>query len=181
MTGSVFLIRKDNLFLIGRTKNIEKQMKEILPDEVIATLETDYPLAFEARLLRRYRQTRLPKSSYFKFTDKQLKDCKKQFGLKGSIPRTIGEEFFIALTASILLLVFSVLIVLQFNHIVGLAFSVGFAMASFPMLLLFCLGNFGGYNCSDLQPFSSWFNRVRAILVALTLLSLSFLLCKRYL
>ncbi len=174
MSGHVFFVRKDNLYLISKAKDMNKQLRKISPDEVIASLETKYPLAFEARLLRRYKNNRLPESSYFKFNEKQVSDCKRQFGLKSNIHKTLGEEFFIALTGSVLIFFLSFAILFKLLSSLSMVLTIVFALSSLPMFLLFFLGNFGGYNCSDLNLFSSWFNRIRALIFALIFLALSF-------
>ena len=81
------------------------------------------------------------------------------------------------LVAGLALLSISIyyLILLKLNIVLPLSFAIGFFVSAMPMLLLFTLGNFGGYNCSDLNPFSSWFNRFRAFIVAFALLFLSYL------
>ncbi len=175
MKGHVYLIKKNDLYLIGKTNNLQKKMKKISPNKIIATLETDHPLAFEARLLRRYRQARLPDSGYFDFSENQIVDCKKQFSLKGNLPRTLGEEFYIALTASILIFIISLVCLIKLGVIISFALSVALALSSLPMFLLFLLGDFGGYNCSDLNIFSSWLNRLKALSSAILLLFLSYI------
>ena len=40
MPGIVYLIKKDELYKIGTTSNLEKQLKKINPDQVINTLKT---------------------------------------------------------------------------------------------------------------------------------------------
>ena len=81
MASYVYLIRRDNFFLIGNTRNLEKEMRKLNPDEILETLIVDNPEGFKARLLRRYRHNRLPASNYFKFSEKNLLDCKNQFGI----------------------------------------------------------------------------------------------------
>ena len=178
MTGYVYLVRKDDFYMIGSGVNIEKQMKKIRPDEIIETIELEYPFSYEARLLRRYRNSRLPESGYFKFTEKQLKDCKQQFGIKSKIPKTLAAEFNIAMTGSILLFLFASFLIFKIRIIPLNAFSIGLAFSSLPMWLLFILGNFGGYDCSDLRLFSSWQNRVKALIVASVISLLSFYIFK---
>ena len=155
MPGHVFLVKKNDLYLIGKANNFERKMKKIRPDKIIATIETDYPVAFEARLLRRYRKSRFPDSSYFDFNENQLKTCKEQFTMKGNIPRTLVDEFYIALSACIIILAFSLLSLIKIGINMPLAISISFALSSFPMCLLFIIGNFGGYQSSDLEIFSS--------------------------
>ena len=89
MSGHVYLIKKGDFFMIGSTGNIDKQMKKLRPDEIISTTEIDSPEGLEARLLRRYRNVRLPESGYFQLSERQLIDCKKQLGEKSKIPKTI--------------------------------------------------------------------------------------------
>ena len=161
--------------MIGSTRNIDKKMRKIRPDEIISTTEMEDPKGFEARLLRRYRNVRLPESGYFQLSERQLSDCKKQLGGKSKIPKTIGAEFYIAITGSLLLFLFASIFFLRINLSIFLELSLVFALASLPMWLLFILGNFGGYFNSDLRLFTSWFNRIRALLAALLLSLCSYL------
>jgi len=175
MSGYVYLVKKESFFMIGRTGNIDSQMKRIRPDEIIETLQLDDPEGFEARLLRRYRKTRLPESGYLKLTERQLLDCKKQFGLKSKLPRTVGAEFQIAFTGSILIFLASSFFVFKIHASIFLSISLALILASLPMWLLFSLGNFGGYDSRDLTLFSSWFIRFRALIVGSLFLFLSYL------
>ena len=100
MAAYVYLIKKKNFFSIGKTKDLQKEIKKVRPDEVICSLKVDYPQAFEARLLRRYKSSRLPGSPYFQLTEFQLNDCKKQFSIKRKFSKGLGEEFFVALIFS---------------------------------------------------------------------------------
>ena len=176
MSGHVYLVKKENFFMIGRCVNLDRHMKEIRPNEIISTLELDYPEAFEARLLRRYRKVRLPQSGYFQLSDRQLSDCKKQFGVKSKVPKTLGEEFYIALTGSVLLFILASVLFLRLSLSPLIELSLALAFSTLPMWLLFLLGNFGGYHIKDLSLFSSWFNRIRALIGALILSGLSYLL-----
>ena len=132
MAGHVYLIKKGDLYLIGKARDLERKMKKIFPDKIIATLETDHPLAFEARLLRRFRNSRLPDSSYFDFNEEQLFACKKQFGVKGNMPRTLDEEFYIALSASFLIFIISFLILFKLELILSIAFSISLGFLGKP-------------------------------------------------
>ncbi|KGG35243.1 putative NADH-ubiquinone/plastoquinone [Prochlorococcus sp. SS52] len=176
MAEYVYLVRKEGFFLIGSSRDLDNLTRKIRPDEIIETLRLDHPQAFKARLLNRYRNSRLPGSGYFQFSEKQLLDCKKQFGIKSKIPKTISEEFTIALTGSIVLLVITALFFRSINILPLMSFALSLAFSSLPMWLLLFLGNFGGYDCSDLKPFSSWFNRIRALILASLLSVFSFLI-----
>ena len=179
MASYVYLIKKNNCFMIGKAKNIDNEMRKIRPDQIIASLLVEHPAAFEARLLRRYSSTRLPGSSYFQFSDKELIDCKKQFGVKSKIPKKLGDEFFITLTGSIIIFTIACLLSFYFAHKLFFSLGLSLFLCSFPMWLLFFLGNFGGYNNNDLSLFSSWFNRIRALILAISLSVTAFILFGR--
>ena len=154
-------------------------MRKLRPDEIISTIAMEHPEGFEARLLRRYRDVRLPESGYFKLTESQLSDCKRQLGVKSRIPKTIGAEFYIAITGTLFLFLLTSFVFLRINLYPSLELALAFALASIPMWILFILGNFGGYFSSDLSPFSAWFNRIRALLAALVLSLCSYLLISK--
>ena len=41
MSGWVYLIRNKDLYKIGITQNLEQRMKQLKPDEIVSTLETE--------------------------------------------------------------------------------------------------------------------------------------------
>ena len=78
MSGYVYLIRNgDDLYKIGITQNLEQRMKQLKPDQVVKTLETENYEQLEKQLHKRYKDVRLPQSEYFRLTDSQLESCKK--------------------------------------------------------------------------------------------------------
>ena len=166
MSAFVYLIKKDGFYRIGQVKNIDRQLKKLNPDKIIETIELKYPNAFEARLLRRYQTARLPDTGYFIFSEKQLLDCKKQFGVKGKLPQTIGADFTIALTGSIFLFILFGLLLSQARFNLLYTFSLALTFSTLPMWFLVLFGDFGGYHCDDLPLFSSWPNRIRALSIA---------------
>tara|TARA_Y100001968_G_scaffold217938_1_gene200587 strand:- start:66536 stop:67078 length:543 start_codon:yes stop_codon:yes gene_type:complete len=178
MAGYVYLVRNKDLFKIGRTNNLQRIFKSLKPDEIVKTLETEYPRALEARLLRRYKSKRIPDSEYFRLSKKQVLDCKRQLGAKGSLPSTLGAEVSIGLTGSFLLIFATSFTLLYFGQ--GLFHGIAYALflGSIPMWVLFILGNFGGYDINDLPLFSSWTNRLKALFFAvlISLIAYSFLL-----
>ena len=117
-------------------------------------------------MLRRYRNNRLPGSYYFQLSEKELLDCKRQFGLKSKIPKSLSEEFLITLTASIFIFILASLFSFYIRLGILMNFVIALSLSSLPMWLLFFLGNFGGYNSNDLRLFSCLYNRVRALLMA---------------
>ncbi|WP_269623110.1 GIY-YIG nuclease family protein [Prochlorococcus marinus] len=179
MSAFVYLIKKDGFYRIGQVKDIDRQLKKLNPDKIIETIELKYPNGFEARLLRRYQKSRLPDTSYFIFSEKQLIDCKKQFSVKGKLPQTIGADFTIALTGSIFLFILFMFVLFQIKLNLLYSFSIALTFATFPMWFLVLFGDFGGYYCDDLPLFSSWPNRIRALGIA-SLLSISSYLIFRF-
>lgn len=77
MKGFVYLIKKGDLYGIGRVKDIDTLKRDLKPDQIIKSLALEHPESLEVRLYRRYKKTRLPGSGYFKLSARQLRDCKK--------------------------------------------------------------------------------------------------------
>ena len=173
MTAFIYLTRKGDLYKISHTKNIDKEMKKIKPDQIIAKMEIEKPEVFEARLYRRYKSGRLPDSDYFNLTESQVEDCRRQLGDNSELPKDIGKELSITATSSVLLFILSFL-ASNFLHIALIrAASVSLAAASIPFWALLIFGSFGGYDSSDLPLFASWGNRSKALLLALIISSIS--------
>ena len=176
MTAYLYLIRNGDLYKIGTTKSLEKQFKTLSPDEIIKTFRTDYPEALEARLYRRYKNKRIPDTNYFRLSLDQLEDCKKQLGEKGSLPLSLGKEFYIGLSASILLALVGFVALIYIGQGFLKSLLISLMASSIPMWTLFILGNFGGYDIDDLSLFSSWSNRIRAFIFAFTMSLFSYYL-----
>tara|TARA_Y100001968_G_C19318434_1_gene697937 strand:+ start:169 stop:729 length:561 start_codon:yes stop_codon:yes gene_type:complete len=169
MSEIVYLIRLGDLYRLGSTKDMDKLIKRLKPDKVISTFRTTDPKGFEARLLRRYRESRIPETGYFKFTNEQLNDCIKQLGLKGDVPMTSKSEIGITFAASVILflLVFLFLSIIKISIIRSLSY--GLLSSSVPLFVLVFMGSFGGYSAEDLPLFSTWVNRGKAFFSGLTL------------
>ncbi|KGG12600.1 MULTISPECIES: GIY-YIG nuclease family protein [Prochlorococcus] len=176
MKGLVYLVRKGDLYAIGHAKNIEDINKRIKPDQIIETLYLEDPQNLEARLFRRYKKNRLPESAYFSLTNSQVVDCKKQLGTRSQIPKSLAAEFSISFTGSILIFILVFLISNYFKLGFLLELSISLAIGSLPFWLLLILGNFGGYETSDLPLFSSWANRTKALSLAALITALAYLL-----
>ena len=176
MPPFIYLSRKGDLFKISHTKNLDKEIREIKPDEVIAKMEIKEPEVFEARLYKRYKKERLPGSDYFRLTEEQVNDCKKQLGDKSQLPKVIGKECSITATSAVLLFL-AVFYTTGFLKIGFLrTLSISLASSSISFWVLFILGNFGGYDSKDLPLFSSWGNRSKAFFLAMILTSISIFL-----
>ena len=175
MSGYVYLIRIGDLYRIDKTENLKKKIKKLNPDELLYSILTREPETLKARLLRKYRYQRIPETGYLKLSKKQLSDCKKQFELKGNLPHTLDAEVSISLFASFILFSLTFLLLNYLN--IGLinSFGYSFIFGSIPMLILFITGSFGGYFAEDISLFSLITNRIKALFIAVAMLSISYL------
>ena len=178
MAGYVYLIRVGDLYRIGKADNLDRKIKKLKPDELLTSIKTIEPETLEARLLRRYKSQRIPETGYLKLTKRQISECKKQFELKGNIPHTLDAEVSITLFASLLLFGANFLILNYFNvgFLKNISFS--FGVASIPMIILFFTGSFGGYFSEDLSLFSLLTNRIKGFFIAISMLTIAFLMFK---
>ena len=176
MAGYVYLIRVGDLYRIGKADNLEKKIKQLNPDEVLSSILTREPDTLKARLLRKYKYQRIPETGYLKLSKRQLLECKKQFELKGNLPHTLDAEVSITLFASFLIFGLTILLFnyLGFGFLKSFAYS--FIVGSIPMLVLFITGSFGGYFAEDISLFSLITNRVKALFIAVAMLSISYLI-----
>ena len=174
MSGYVYLIRVGDLYRIGKTDNLDKKIRKLKPDELLTSIMTKEPETLEARLLRKYKSQRIPETGYLKLNKKQIKECKKQFDLKGNIPHTLDAEVSITLFASFLLFFVNVLILNYFNFQFLKSISISLTVASLPMIILFLTGSFGGYFSEDLSLFSLFTNRIKGFFIAIAMLSMAY-------
>ena len=78
MKGYVYLIRNGtDLYKIGITTDLKQRMKQLKPDQIIKTFQTDEYEDLEKKLHKKYKDVRLPQSEYFRLTSTQIADCKK--------------------------------------------------------------------------------------------------------
>ena len=175
MSGYVYLIRVGDLYRIGKTNNLDRKIKRLKPDELLTSIMTKEPETLEARLLRKYKTQRVPETGYLKLSKRQIKDCKKQFELKGNIPHTLDAEVSIALFASFLLFFVNAFILNYFNFGFLKTISYSLSTASLPMFILSLTGSFGGYFSEDLSLFSLLTNRIKGLFMAIAMLSMAYL------
>ncbi|WP_320664256.1 GIY-YIG nuclease family protein [Prochlorococcus sp. MIT 1223] len=174
MSGYVYLVRNADLYMIGRTNELEKKIKSLKPDEIIKTLKVDDPRYLQARLFRRYKSKRIPDTNYFRLTNDQLVDCSNHLSSKGYLPSTLAAEVTIGLTASLLLFVIAFVIAMCLGKGLANSFAFSLPIGSIPMWSLFFIGSFGGYDIKDLPLFSSWINRAKALVYAIIITSFSY-------
>ena len=78
MTEYVYLIRNGSLYNIGKTKNLELIKKKLSPGTIQAALQTDEAESILKILRNKYADKLLPDSDYFRLTEKDSNDCKRQ-------------------------------------------------------------------------------------------------------
>ena len=176
MSSYIYLIRNGNLFKIGSIKNLDLIKIKFKPDEIICSLKVKKPKVFVARLHRRYKLKRVKGSDYFRLSQGQLRDCKRQISEKTDIPQSISLEFSVGLTFSILLcfLFLALFIYLNFNILRSSSYSI--AIGSLPIWFILIKGNFGGFDSDELPLFSLMINRLKALVAIISLSSIAYVL-----
>jgi hypothetical protein len=78
--GYVYLIRNGDLHKIGRTDNLQRRMKQLKPDQVVAVLETDRSRDLELELHRKLKAFRIPQTEYFRLGEAELNLARVELG-----------------------------------------------------------------------------------------------------
>ena len=78
MSGWLYLIRNRDLYKIGITKNFEKRMRQLKPDNVVAKFYTADFVKLERELHNRYKKLRIPQTEYFRLENSHIKEIKKR-------------------------------------------------------------------------------------------------------
>ena len=82
MKGYVYLIRNKDIYKIGITKNIQRRLNVLKPDEVLKVFKTNKYEETEKRLHKKYKEVRIPQTEYFRLTDSQVSECKRQLSIE---------------------------------------------------------------------------------------------------
>ena len=109
MSGWLYLIRNRDLYKIGITKNFEKRMRQLKPDNVVAKLYTSDFLKLERELHNRYKKIRIPQTEYFRLKDHHVKEIKQRiYQLDYPLSLFLGvfiKSFFITIFIFFLLMI----------------------------------------------------------------------------
>ena len=176
MSEFIYLMKNGDLYKLGCTRSLKNEANKLKPGKIISSYKTDDPKSFQARLFRRYKSKRVPETNYFRLTDLEVEDCKKHLEGISNIPKSLEEEFQIGLNGSLLFscITFSLSLFVSKMIIFSLIMSIIFA--SLPMWSLAILGSFGGYDAEDLGLFSTISNRLKGLLIAISMASVSYVL-----
>ena len=114
MCGWLYVIKNGDLYKIGITKNIDKRIRQLRPDSIVAKLYSGSYRELEREFHRRYKNVRIPQTEYFRLDHKQIKDIKQRLNLL-SYPRSIPLSIFINTTLIILILFLLVYLFISTN------------------------------------------------------------------
>ena len=114
MSGWVYLIKNGDLYKIGITKNIDKRMRQLKPDYVVAKLYSCQFRELEREFHKRYQNVRIPQTEYFRLDQKQIKDIKQRI-TKLSYPKRISFSIFVNATSALFILFVFVFLFISLN------------------------------------------------------------------
>ncbi len=176
MSGFVYLMKNGDLYKLGSTINLRSEVSKMKPGEIIASLKTNEPKSFEARLLRLYKKKRIPDTNYLRLSESEVNNCKKHLDVKSNFPKSLNDELRIGLNGSLFFAVITFLISFLIDKMFVFSFFLSILFASLPMWSLAILGSFGGYDIDDLALFSTVSNRFKGLLIAISMISVAYVL-----
>ena len=103
MCGWLYLIKNGDLYKIGITKNVDKRMRQLRPDSIVAKLYSSRFREIEREFHKRYKNVRIPQTEYFRLDQKQIKEIKQRIS-KLSYPKSMLFSIFIDVTSVIIIL-----------------------------------------------------------------------------
>ena len=176
MSEFVYLMKNGDLYKLGCTSNLESEASKMKPGIIISSFKTNDPKSFEVRLLRLYKKRRIPDTNYFRLSESEVQNCKKHLEGKSNLPKSLSEELRIGLNGSLLLASLTFLISFFIDKMFIFSFFLSIIIASLPMLSIALFGSFGGYDIEDLSLFSTVSNRIKAFLIAISMISFAYVL-----
>ncbi len=176
MSGFVYLMKNGDLYKLGCTTNLKSEANKMKPGEIISSFKTNDPKSFEVRLLRLYKKKRIPGTNYFRLSESEVNNCIKHLEGKSNLPKNLDDELIIGLNGSLLFSSITFIISFVIYRMLIFSFFISILFASLPMWSLAILGDFGGYDANDLKLFSIFSNRLKAILIAISMSALAYIL-----
>tara|TARA_B100000614_G_C14300119_1_gene391629 strand:- start:75 stop:635 length:561 start_codon:yes stop_codon:yes gene_type:complete len=176
MSGFVYLMKNGDLYKLGCTTNLKSEANKMKPGEIISSFKTNDPKSFEVRLLRLYKKKRIPDTNYFRLSESEVNNCIKHLEGKSNFPKTLNDELRIGLNGSLFFAAITFLISFLINRMFIFSFFLSILLASLPMWSLAIFGHFGGYDTVDLKLFSTVSNRLKGLLIAISMISVAFVI-----
>jgi len=78
--GIIYLMRNRDLYKIGITVSLERRIKQLKPDEIVAVKEASNIRGIERLMHARYKHARIPQSEYFRLTKDEVAEAKYLLG-----------------------------------------------------------------------------------------------------
>ena len=169
-------MKNGDLYKLGCTSDLKTEANKMKPGEIISSFKTNDPKSFEVRLLRLYKKKRIPDTNYFRLSESEVINCKKHLEGKSDFPKSLNDEFRIGLNGSLFFAFITFLISFFINKMFIFSFFLATLFASLPMWSIAILGSFGGYDANDLSLFSTVSNRFKGLLVAISMISVAYVL-----
>ena len=169
-------MKNGDLYKLGCTSNLKSEASKMKPGEIISTFKTSEPKSFEVRLLRLYKKKRIPDTNYFRLSESEVNNCKKHLEGKSNFPKRLSDEFRIGLTGSFFCFIIVFFVSLFIDKMLIFSLFLSILFASTPMWILAILGNFGGYDIADLKLFATVSNRIKGLLIAISMTSFAYVL-----
>ena len=176
MSGFVYLMKNGDLYKLGCTTNLTSEASKMKPGVIIASFKTNHPKSFEVRLLRLYKKKRVPGTNYFRLSESEINNCKTHLEGNSNLPKSLNDELRIGLNGSLMFATITFIISFLVNKMFIFSFFLSILAASLPMWSLTILGSFGGYDSDDLALFSTFSNRLKGFLVAISMISFAYVL-----
>jgi len=176
MSEFVYLMRNGDLYKLGCTSDLESEANKMKPGIIISSYKTNQPKSFEARLLRLYKEKRIPDTNYFRLSESEVDNCKKHLEGNSGIPKKLSDELRIGLNGSLLFASIIFLISFFISKMFIFSFFLSILFSSLPMWSIAILGSFGGYDIDDLTLFSTISNRLKGFLIAISMTSVAYVL-----
>ena len=176
MSGFVYLMKNGDLYKLGCTTNLKSEASKMKPGEIISSFKTNDPKSFQVRLLRLYKKKRIPDTNYFRLSESEVNNCKKHLEGKSNFPKSLSDEMRIGFNGSLMFLIIVFFISFVINKMLIFSLFLSMFFATLPMWSLAILGNFGGYDTSELKLFATLSNRVYGFLIAISMTSFAYVL-----
>ena len=176
MSEFVYLMKNGDLYKLGCTSDLESEANKMKPGKIISSFKTKDPKSFQARLFKLYKNRRIPDTNYFRLSESEVINCKKHLEGKTNLPKSLSEEIRIGLTGSFVFasIVFTILFLI--TKLFTFSIFLAIALSSLPMWSITILGSFGGYEIDDLKLFSTFSNRLKGFLIAISMVSIAYVI-----
>ena len=176
MSGFVYLMKNGDLYKLGCTSDLKSEASRMKPCEIISSFKTKDPKSFQVRLLRLYKKKRIPDTNYFRLSESEVNNCRKHLEGKSKLPKTLNDELRIGLNGSLLFATIAFFISFLISNMFIFSFFLSILFSSLPMWSLSIFGSFGGYDVDDLPLFSTFSNRLKGFLIAISMTSSAYAL-----